>query len=121
MPIKIGPNNVEELVFMDSKAWSAMPSLKHHRDQWSLSLMSPSLRPTGKKALLDFLRRAGPDEASALSEHFGTEVTIDKLDYRCTQEVEFRAGDHPDFGSFYPCSGIAATREGDVVRVTLWR
>jgi hypothetical protein len=119
--LDIGPKNVEELVFMDSKIWRRMPRMSGYRDQWSISLLDPSLRPTGRKAMLDFLMESGPEEERALSDHFGTEVTIDNLDARCVKELEFVVGDEPDFESFHPCHGLATTRDGDIVKVTLWR
>lgn len=112
--------NVEELVFYDDKIWKNMPELTHLRDQWRISKLSPTLRLTGRRAMAEFLTAARGKYEAVLSNRFGTEVTIDKIDSRVVKNMEFNSSEeciNPD-GEY---SGFAVHREGDRVFMTLWR
>ena len=56
--VEINIHNIEEVIFNDSNLWKKLPDLRHIRDQWKLSQMSPVLRAMGQKAKLDFLNKS---------------------------------------------------------------
>lgn len=118
--MRIGPGNAEVL-FEDQRAWELMPDMRRYRDQWALSRMSPALKPTGTRAVLDFLEAAGPEHERALSGYFGERVTIDKLDYRSVRSVEFHADDPSPLEGLEHFTGFCTHRKGDTVRLTTWR
>ena len=95
--MKIGIQNIEELIFKNSYIWKKMPDLIDLRNQWSLSQISPSLRQTGKKALLDFLQKA---DEKVLSEYFGEKITIDRLDYNSIKNIEFNTNEDVDLNQY---------------------
>ena len=119
--ISLSMANIEKLLFEDYKAWKSMPEMKRFRDQWSISKMSPSLRPTGLAAMVDFLSSAGPEQEKALSEYFGRAVTIDNYDRRCVANMEFEADLPPDMNDMSAYTGFGCFRRGSKVYVTFWR
>jgi len=117
----IGIANVEKVVFEDSSAWRRMGDLTRLRDQWAISRLSPALRPTGRRALVEFLEAAGEIHEAALSDHFGEPVTIDKASLRPVVNIEFDCGELPDMSNISDYAGFSASRDGDTVRMTIWR
>lgn len=119
--MKINILNVENLIFYDKEVWKLMPDLIHLRDQWRVSKMSPMLRAMGKKALNDFLLQAKKYEKT-LSERFGKNVTIDRIENRVVKNIEFSVNEEfPDIDPEIDFSGISTHREGDKVFLTFWR
>lgn len=120
--LNIGVTNAERILFEDVSAWTLMPEMKRFRDQWSVSKISPALKPTGTAAIIDFLAAAGEKEESVLSKHFGRPVTIDKADRRCVANVEFSIiSDHPDLEEMSAYTSFGCFRKGDGVYITFWR
>lgn len=113
--------NVEDIVFWDEGLWTKMPEIRHIRDQWSFSKISPELAPTGKSAMIDFLSLSDHRYELLLSEHFGKRVTIDKMDRRSVVNLEFDTHSCPDLNSMSPYSGFGCFRKGNTVKVTFWR
>ena len=120
--MRLNIQNVEELVFHDKEAWKFMPELVHLRDQWRVSKMAPALRSMGRKAVLDFLRQAKGRHERALSERFGEEVTIDKIESHLVKNLEFSAEEEfPDVDPEMNYTGFSSFRRGDKVFLTFWR
>ena len=119
--MRIGIQNAEEVLFSDPNPWVKIPDLRRFRDQWALSRMSPHLRQTGRRAVLDFLEAAGPSHESALSAHFGEDVTIDKVRHRTVENTSFRIDDHPPMDEAWEYSGFGCHREGDTIKITFWK
>ena len=119
--IRIGPHNAEETLFLDSRAWQAMPDMRRFRDQWAISRMRPELRQTGRRAILDFLDAAGPDQERVLSEYFGKDVTIDRVNHNAVRNETFGLDDHPPMDGTWDYAGFGCHRDGDTVRITFWR
>jgi hypothetical protein len=112
--------NVEKLIFQDDEIWKMIPDLSHMRDQWRISKLSPSLRPTGRRAMSDFLISAKNRYEGVISEKLGYNVTIDSIDNRVVTNLELDSLDcDMQIQGFY--SGFATYREGDRVFVTLWK
>jgi hypothetical protein len=91
--IQINIQNVEKIIFQNDQLWRDLPDLRHLREQWRLSRVSPALRAMGKKAILDFLNKVKKEHENIISKHLGTSVTIDKLDYHIVQNMEFSIED----------------------------
>jgi hypothetical protein len=120
--LKIGIGNVESVLFEDLSVWTKIPEMRHFRDQWAISKISPALRPTGMAAMIDFLSSCGGREEDALSEHFGRRVTIDNADRRCVANLEFNAKcDPPDLNEMSAYTGFGCFRKEDKVYITFWR
>ena len=66
-----------------------MPEMIYLRDQWRMSRSTPLLRALGRKSALDFLSKAKSHHEQALSDHFGEEVTIDKIERHLAKNMEF--------------------------------
>lgn len=114
--------NIEDEVFYDDEVWRHMPDLVRFRDQWRISKLSPSLRPTGRRALSEFLAAAKGKYEDVLSARFGTPVTIDNLDSRSVRNMEFDSlEEFPEIDAEIQYSGFGVYREENKVYLTLWR
>jgi hypothetical protein len=120
-PIRLGVRNVEQVLFEDESAWCRIPDMRQFRDKWAVSKMNPSLRPTGRAAMLDFLNSAEARHELALSDHFGSPVTIDRADRRPVAHVDFSLDCPPDLEEMSAYSGFGCFRKGDKVSITFWR
>ena len=110
-----------DVVFYDDEVWKYVPELAHLRDQWRLSMLSPALRITGRRALSEFLSAAKDRHEGALSRRFGRGVTIDSIDSRVVRNLEFKAsGETEELEIEGGHSGFALHREEDRVFMTLW-
>jgi hypothetical protein len=119
--MRIGPHNAEELLFTDAAPWNLMPEMRSFRDQWALSRMSPELRPTGRRAILEFLEASTTRHEGILSAHFGSDVTIDKASHKAVRNVTFGLEDHPPMDGTWDYSGFGCHRDGDNTSITFWR
>lgn len=119
--IRIGPHNAEELLFANPDIWKPMSEMRRFRDQWALSRMSPELRPTGRRAILEFLDACTPHHERVLSTHFGSQVTIDKAGHKTVRNESFGLDDHPPMDGTWDYTGFGCHRDGDTVSITFWR
>lgn len=119
--MKINIANAEEVLFQDTEAWKHIPDMTRHRDQWAFSRTSPHLRPTGRRAVLDFIVSANEGHEIALSSYFGSKVTIDKFDPSPVKNLEFRADDPPDLNCMSDYTGFGIHRDGETIKMTFWR
>jgi hypothetical protein len=118
----INIQNVEELIFHDKEIWRKMPELVHLRDQWRISKMTPMLRAMGRKSVIDFLKSAKGIHEEILSGHFGTPVTIDKIERHLVLNTEFSVNDEDvDFKLQDNFTAFSSHRKEDKVYVTFWR
>lgn len=118
---RIGPHNAEEALFADPTPWRLMPEMSGFRDQWALSRMSPELRPTGRRAILEFLEACTDRHELILSAHFGSEVTIDRASHKAVRNLTFGLEEHPPMAGTWDHSGFGCHRDGDNISITLWR
>lgn len=119
--MRIGIGNAEQVLFYDAEAWKHLPDLTQFRNQWSFSKTSPHLKPTGLRAIMDFLAAAGRTHEEALSSYFGEPVTIDKFDPSPVKNVEFKIDENPDLDGFSRYTGFSVYRDGEKASVTFWR
>jgi hypothetical protein len=120
--MRINIQNVEEMVFMNKDVWRKMPEMTYLRDQWRMSRSTPMLRSLGRKSALDFLSKAKNHHEHLLSEHFGEEVTIDRIDRHLVKNMEFEAEcELVDFDLEEHYTAFSAHRDENKVYVTFWR
>ena len=99
-----------------------MPEMIYLRDQWRMSRSTPLLRALGRKSALDFLSKAKSHHEQALSDHFGEEVTIDKIERHLAKNMEFDVEcELVDFELEEHYTAFSAHREEGRVYVTFWR
>lgn len=124
--VRINIQNVEEIIFQNDQIWRDLPDLRHLREQWRLSKISPALRAMAKKSMLDFLNKSKKSHEDIISKHLGTTVTIDKLDYYLVKNLDFPIEDaelelnlleaetplYSYFGTY---------RKKDRIYITFWR
>lgn len=117
----INIQNVEELIFTDKNIWKRMPELVHLRDQWRISRMTPMLRALGRRSLLDFLKSAKGTHEDILSDHFGTIVTIDKIETNIVLNKTIALDEDLCFEDLDMYTGVSAHRDRDKLHITFWR
>ena len=109
-------------MFEDDSVWPSMPDLAHLRDQWRLSRLSPSLREMGRRSMSEFLKSSKGRYEKVLADIFGVSVTIDSLESRLVNNLEFSADEEfPDIDTNESYTGLSASRVGDRIFVTFWR
>lgn len=122
--IKINIQNVEEIIFKNNEIWRYLPDIRYFRDQWRLSKISPVFKAMGRKALLDFLNKVGPEHEKIISEKLGEEITIEKLDYLVVKNMELEIEDAEldlNLVSESLYSYFSTYRTKDKLYVTFWR
>lgn len=119
--MKINIQNVEGIIFENKEVWKKMPEMIHLRDQWRISRMTPMLRALGRRSLLDFLKGAKGHHEKTLSQHFGTTVTIDKIERNLVKNIEFLVGEDPDLNFDENYTSFSTYRRGEKIHMTFWR
>jgi len=122
--IEINIQNVEDVIFNDSNLWKKISDLRHIRDQWKLSKMSPVLKAMGQKAKLDFLNNSKKIHEDIISKHLGTTVTISKIDKNVVKNVELSIEDaeldlNLKSESLYPY--FSTYLKNKKLKITFWR
>lgn len=85
-------------------------------------MMSPSLKSLGQKCVIDLLNSLDKSHVVVLSSYFGSEVTIDKIDYKIVKNVicdldtaELELSEIQGF------QNLAFSRDKDHLYVCFWR
>lgn len=119
----INYNNVEEIFFYDSKLMESLPKLRGYWDQWKLSKVSPTLKPLGQRAKVDFINNLTSEEISKIELHFGQKISISKgLDYRLVSSHSCKINELENLLSTLDPDGyVRMHREGDTINFLVWR
>lgn len=114
-------NNVGDVILSDSTIKRMMPELSHHFDAWKLGVLVPALRPTAKKAALEFLESLDANRVEVLEKHFGEKITVESVSYNIVRTVEIPISELefelPKYDGFQVCLNT----RGDNATVTFWR
>lgn len=118
----INLDNVEELLFYDKSVHKLLPEFAHLFSQWILARQSPALRPLGKRSILDLMNSLQDTHLELLSKHFGTLVTIDKLDYRAVKTFAFNIEEAETMlNSIVGLDNFVVSRDGEQLYISFWR
>jgi hypothetical protein len=121
--ITINLQNVETLLFKNSKVKIALPDLRHIFDQWLLSYRFPALTHMRKQALLDLLNALDGTHVEKLARLFNHMVFIERLDHHIVKNLELSLVG-PLESALTNCNGynnIAISRNADKLSITLIR
>lgn len=114
--------NVEELIFYDKNAQKLMPEFKNLFDSWAITKQSPSLRTLGIKIISDFLDSLKQIHIVALSEYFGNDVKIDKMDYSIVKNYDWELEQAEiELNKITTFSNLLIYREDKHIFVSFWR
>ena len=81
--------NVKDLIISDNKATNLLPEFKHFFDTWKFSVINPTFKSLGDKALIDFLLSLKPKHIEVLEQYFNTSISVDALDYRIVKNITY--------------------------------
>lgn len=116
--VHINLQNVEELVFYDTKLQLLFPEFKHLFDSWRLSVRYPVFRNLGRRSTADFLNHLNEDHIVVLSKYFKDEVKIDVMDYHIVRNSEYDI-DNVELQESFP--NITPYRRGNRLYISSWR
>ncbi len=120
--LTINLNNVETMVFYDQKLQKLLPEFKNIFGQWRLSKIDPSLKPTGQRAMMDFLNSVNEEHIEILSNYFDSDVSINKLDYHIVKNIDFPVSEAESNlinEKFF--NNTVLYRKGNQLYISLWR
>jgi len=117
----INLQNIEDLVFQDRNLQKELPEFRQHFDQWRLSQMTSSLRSLGKRSILDVLNSL-EGHIDVLSRHFGTSITINKLDYHTVKDRVIPLDNcEEELNQIEGYENFSISRDDDKLYVCFWR
>jgi hypothetical protein len=119
--IHVNLQNVEELVFYDTKLQLLFPEFKHLFDSWRLSVRYPVLRNLGRRSIADFLNHLNEDRIVVLSKYFMDEVKIDVIDYHIVRNSEHDINNVVENAKRLWHPNIAPYRRGNRLYISSWR
>lgn len=118
--ITINLQNIEALLFKNSKVKTVLPDLRHIFDQWLLSYRFPALTHMRKQALLDLLNALDGTHVEKLARLFNHMVFIEQLDHHIVKNLEFDLVG-PFENKLDGYNNIAISRNADKLSITLVR
>lgn len=81
--------NVESLIFHNENIRPYLPqNLQNHIYQWQMGRKASFLRQTAKRAVFDFLNDLKDEDLELLSEFFGEQIRVEKLDYKSVKHLK---------------------------------
>lgn len=86
--------------------------------------MVPSLAPTGKQAILDFLNTITDDEKDVLEAYFGEKIVVEKLNYSISMQVKVPLNESDLCEELCQIEGFnyySTWRDEDFLYVSFWR
>jgi hypothetical protein len=114
--------NIEDIVFYDQSVKKKMPEFTHLFDQWKLSQQIYGLKTLAKRSVFEFLNSLEEKHIKILSEHFGVDVQIEKIDHRLVvnTDIDLKAEDD-QFCKYFGYSNFCITNTDKGSFITFWR
>ena len=112
-------SNIEDLIFYDNKVKQKLPDFSDTFKQWAFAKQFSNFRQLVKRTLSDFLGSLTEQHIEILSQYFGTNVSIDNLDYHIVKNHTFDV----DTTHLQEMIGftLSISRYRDNIYVTFWR
>ena len=120
--MEINLQNIEEIIFYNSKVWQHIPESIQFYNEWSLSKRVPGLRDLGKRSILNFLNNMNNDTIQKLENFFGKSIIINKTNDKIIENISITVDDIEDnICQFDNFKDFCITRNSDVASITFWR
>jgi hypothetical protein len=121
--LNINLQNVEELLFKNSKVRESLPEFKHIFDNWFLSYRVSSLKSLRKQALVDLINSLDGTHIEKLARIFGDMIFLEKIDYHIIKNLEFSINDsiEEELKKYKSYNYINVSRNADKLYIMLWR
>ena len=115
--------NVEKLVFLDSKLRNLLPDFKNTFNSWGLAIQAPELRGLAQKMLIDFVNKVEDKHLEVISNYFNEEVEVEKIDPNVAKHLEVSIHEAENYLNSNPFvkEAMFAYREGNQLYISVWR
>lgn len=114
--------NVEKLVFFDSKLRKLLPDFKNLFHSWGLA-QEAMIRPIAQKTTIEFLNQLKENHIKILSEYFNEEVKVEKIDSNIVKHIDTTINDAEQLlnSQVILKEMVFAYREDEQLYISLWR
>lgn len=119
--MEINFQNIEQTFFLDQKVQDLLPEFRQQFDSWKISQMTPGLRPMGQKAIFDVMNGIEKKHLDILSEYFGEEIYVFKLNHKIVEHYNFDIDEHDNLCRYNNYKDFCLTRSKNEISVTFWR
>lgn len=119
----INLQNIEQLIFYDTKLRVLLPDLRHIIDQWLMSQRVPVLRSIKTSSLSDMITSLDQNHINILEKYFNDTVILDRIDYHIVKNVTLPldADIEKDLVSCEEFNNFAIGRDVEQVYISFWR
>jgi|APGre2960657404_1045060.scaffolds.fasta_scaffold01054_5 hypothetical protein len=119
--MEINFQNIEEMFFLDKNVRELLPEFRNDFDSWRISQMSPGLRQLGQKSLMNVLNGLEKEQLQRLTDHFGKQVFVGRLNANIVEHYNFTNEQHDDLCKYTEFKDFCITMNKDGVVATFWR
>lgn len=121
--VNINLQNVEELLFKNSKIKNLLPEFQHIFDSWAISYRIPAFKSMRKQALIDLLNSLDGTHIEKIARTLGDMVFVEQLDYHVIKNFDFSVSDpiEEELTKYKSYNNIAVSRNANKVYISLWR
>ena len=103
--------NVEQLIFYDKQAQRLLPELADLFCNWL----------GNKSARLEFINMITQAQLDKLSSHFGSPVSVQKLDYHLVNNAAVHVNELEDYLNSSESKNVSIGRNGEQVYLSSWK
>ncbi len=121
--LNINLQNIEELLFKNSKIKNLLPEFQHFFDNWAISYRMPALKTIRKQSLINLLNSLNEEHVEKISKFLGDIVIVEQLDYHIIKNFKFSVNDfiERELTNYNSYTNIAVSRTADNLYISLWR
>lgn len=112
--------NIETLIFLDSKIKNLLPEFSMLFEQWKISKRVPGLKTMGQQCLIDLLNSLENEQLLKLEEYFGEGIVVEPIDAKLIANHEFDLVTDK-LCSFEGYQDFCISRKKDKIKITFWK
>ena len=120
--MEINLQNIEEIIFYNSKVWQHIPEFNQYYHDWLLSIRVPGMRDLGKRAILKFLNSIENNTIEKLESFFGETVIVTRTNDQILKNLNFKyCNIENNLCNIDNYKDFCVTRNSENVSITFWR
>jgi hypothetical protein len=118
--LTINIQNIEELIFNDSKIHKLLPEFQNTFFQWKFGKRN-NLRTLVKNSVFEFFDLIEDRHIKRLEGYFGEPVTINTIDHHLIKNVKLPISNELQTHEYEGYENFTAYRDGDHLYLCFWR